>query len=192
MATVTHALLKAVCGQLIQARAARLLEARLLRFAAEEHAGLRLPPTRETFAGFSPAELARQGLVARKATALVRLSRETELERLRGVSSAAAAARIERERGLGPWSSGMVCLYGLGRFDRGLVGDLGLVKLLRALRGRRVVETDETRELLEPYGEWAGLASVYLLSSPPPTPARPGARPPTRAGVAVDSPGGPP
>jgi hypothetical protein len=43
------------------------------------------------------------------------------------------------------------------------VGDLGLVKLCSALRGRRV-EGWETAELLEPYGEWAGLASVYLLA----------------------------
>jgi 3-methyladenine DNA glycosylase/8-oxoguanine DNA glycosylase len=44
------------------------------------------------------------------------------------------------------------------------VGDLGLVKLLGDLRGRRV-EGWETAELLEPYGEWAGLASVYLLAA---------------------------
>ena len=43
------------------------------------------------------------------------------------------------------------------------VGDLGLVKLLRALRGRRV-EGWETAELLEPYVEWRGIASVYLLA----------------------------
>jgi 3-methyladenine DNA glycosylase/8-oxoguanine DNA glycosylase len=59
-----------------------------------------------------------------------------------------------------------VSLYGLGRFDHGLVGDLGLVKLLAGDRGRRV-ETEETRALLEPYGEWAGLASVYILSGAP-------------------------
>jgi 3-methyladenine DNA glycosylase/8-oxoguanine DNA glycosylase len=47
--------------------------------------------------------------------------------------------------------------------DYGLVGDLGLIKLLRALRGRRV-EGWETAELLEPYGEWAGLASMYMLA----------------------------
>ena len=69
--------------------------------------------------------------------------------------TAAVAARLERERGLGPWSIGVVCLEGLGRYDYGLVGDLGLVKLLRALRGRPV-EGWETAELLEPYGEWAG------------------------------------
>ena len=74
-----------------------------------------------------------------------------------------SARRLERERGLGPWSVGVVCLEGLGRYDAGLVGDLGLVKLLRELRGRRV-ETHETAELVEPYGEWAGIASVYLLT----------------------------
>jgi 3-methyladenine DNA glycosylase/8-oxoguanine DNA glycosylase len=165
-ATVTHALLKAVCGQLIQAKAARLLEARLLRAAAPEHAGLRLPPTRETFADLSPAALAARGLATRKAGVLVRLSRELDLERLRAVSSEVACRRIERERGLGPWSSAMICLHGLGRWDRGLVGDLGLVKLLAGLRGRHV-EAEETRELLEPYAEWAGLASVYLLAGVP-------------------------
>ena len=162
-ATVTHALLKALCGQLVQAREAKRIEARLLRLASPEHRGLRLPPTRATFARFSPAELARHGLVSRKSTALVRLSRELELERLRSVPTEAAAARIERERGLGPWSAGMICLHGLGRYERGLVGDLGLIKLCAVLRGRRA-DVEDTRELLEPYGEWAGLASVYLLA----------------------------
>lgn len=162
-ATVTHALLKAVCGQLIQAKAARLLEARLLRSAGTPFGELRLPPTRATFGGHSTAVLAREGLVARKANALVRVSRQWDLERLHGVPTAAAVARIERERGLGPWSAGMVCLYGLGRFEHGLVGDLGLVKLCAALLGRRA-EAEDTQALLEPYGEWAGLASVYLLA----------------------------
>jgi len=163
VATVSHALLKAVCGQLIQSRAARLLEHRLLRLAAPTHADLRLPPDRSTFAAYAPAELVRHGLAARKAGVLVRISREWDVERLRAVPSAAAVARIERERGLGPWSAGMICLYGLGRFDRGLVGDLGLIKLCSSLNGRRA-EVDDTRALLAPYGEWAGLASVYLLA----------------------------
>jgi 3-methyladenine DNA glycosylase/8-oxoguanine DNA glycosylase len=71
------------------------------------------------------------------------------------------AARLERERGVGPWTVGVVCLQGLGRTERGPVGDLSLVKLLSDLRGRWV-EGHETAELLEPYGEWAGLAGVYL------------------------------
>lgn len=164
-ATVTHSLLKAVCGQLIQARAARQLEARLIRALGTPLGDLFLPPTRATFGELTPAQLARDGLVARKANPLVRLSREWDVERLRGVETQAAAARIERERGLGPWSAGIMCLYGLGRYEQGLVGDLGLVKLCAALLGRRA-EPEDTRRLLEPYGEWAGLASVYLLAKP--------------------------
>ena len=167
-ATVTHALLKAVCGQLIQAKAARLLENKLIRNASSGHEGFRLPPQRHTFGRFTHAELARDGLVSRKASALLRLTGTFDLERLHGVSTDVAAGRIERERGLGAWSAGMVCLYGLGRFERGLVGDLGLIKLCSALRGRRA-EVEDTRELLAPYGEWAGLASVYLLASVPKT-----------------------
>jgi len=64
---------------------------------------------------------------------------------------------------MGPWSAGVVCLQGLGRTEHGLVGDLGLVKLISPRNGRRV-ETAETAALLEPYGEWAGLASVYMLA----------------------------
>jgi 3-methyladenine DNA glycosylase/8-oxoguanine DNA glycosylase len=56
----------------------------------------------------------------------------------------------------------VIALEGLGSYERGLVGDLGLIKLCRALRGRRA-EAEDTAELLEPYGEWQGLASVYLL-----------------------------
>jgi 3-methyladenine DNA glycosylase/8-oxoguanine DNA glycosylase len=164
-ATVTHALLKAVCGQLIQAREARLLENRLIRLTCPEQDGLRIPPTRKTFASFAPAALVRRGLAARKAAALVRLSRELELEKLRAAATCDAVSRIVRERGLGPWSAGMICLYGLGRYEHGLVGDLGLVKLCAALRGRWA-DADDTWDLLAPYGEWAGLASVYLLAAP--------------------------
>ena len=122
------------------------------------------PPTREALAGRSPLELRRLGLAERKSAALVRVCRDFDPERLHGVSTAAAVSRIVRERGLGPWSAGVVCLQGLGRSEHGLVGDLGLVKLLAALRGR-FVEGWETEELLAPYREWAGLASVYLLAA---------------------------
>jgi 3-methyladenine DNA glycosylase/8-oxoguanine DNA glycosylase len=162
--TVTHALLRAVCGQLIQASRARAIERNVVRAATPRVPGtwLHEPPGPAAFASFSPAQLRRLGLGARRGATLVRLCRSLGLEGLRSKPTAAAADRLERERGLGPWSVGVVSLEGLGRFERGLVGDLGLVKLCSALRGRRV-ETWETAELLEPYGEWAGLASVYLL-----------------------------
>jgi len=162
-ATVTQALLRALCGQLITARRAREIERRILRAAMPSLDGLHAAPTPATFARFSPAELRALGLGGPRASALVRLCRTLDLERLRGVSTEAAAARLVRESRIGPWSVGVVCLEGLGRYERGLVGDLGLVKLLARLRGRRV-EAWETAELLDPYGEWAGLASVYMLA----------------------------
>jgi 3-methyladenine DNA glycosylase/8-oxoguanine DNA glycosylase len=164
--TVTHALLRAVAGQLITARRAREIERTVIRAVTPKLPGtfLHAPPTPATFASMAPAELRRLGLGARRGATLVRLCRSLDLERLRSLPTAAAADRLERERGLGPWSVGVVCVQGLGRFERGLVGDLGLVKLCSALWGRRV-EARETAELLEPYGEWAGLAGVYLLSA---------------------------
>lgn len=165
-ATVAHSLLRAVCGQLIQARRARQIEQTVIRALTPKLEGTRLhaPPGCADLGRLAPADLRRLGLGMRRGAALVRISRSLELERLRGLPGDAPAERLLRERGLGPWSVGVVFLEGLGRHDRGLVADLGLVKLLSALRGRRV-EGWETAELLEPYGEWAGLASVYLLNA---------------------------
>jgi 3-methyladenine DNA glycosylase/8-oxoguanine DNA glycosylase len=161
-ATVTQALLRAVAGQLIQSRRARAIELTLTRAATPALGDLHAAPTPASFRGFAPAELARFGLGARRATALVRLCRSLDLERLRDLPAEAVAARLGRERGLGPWSIGVVGLYGLGSYRLGLARDLGLVKLARALWGRPV-EAEETDVLLEPYEEWAGLASMYLL-----------------------------
>jgi 3-methyladenine DNA glycosylase/8-oxoguanine DNA glycosylase len=163
-ATVAQALLRAVCGQLIDSKTARSLERRVIRALAQrDETGCCEPPSTAALAAVAPFELRRLGLHERRGAAVVRLCRSLELERLHDQPTEAVVRRIERERGLGPWSAGVVCLEGLGRYEHGLVGDLGLVKLLRALRGRPV-EACETAELLAPYGEWAGLASVYLLT----------------------------
>ncbi len=166
-ATVAQALLRAVCGQLVDWKTARTLERRVIRALEPRPPAARddlcEPPATAALAAAAPFELRRLGLHERRGAALVRLCRSLELERLHDLPTDAVVRRLERERGLGPWSAGVVCLEGLGRSEHGLVGDLGLVKLLRALRGRPV-EGWETAELLEPYGEWAGLASVYLLA----------------------------
>jgi 3-methyladenine DNA glycosylase/8-oxoguanine DNA glycosylase len=162
-ATVAHALLRALCGQLILASEARALERRIVRTATERRTGWRhAPPAAADLTRLSPAKLRGLGLHARRGATLVRLC-AWELERMKEQPTEAVAVRLERERGIGPWSIGVVCLQGLGRFERGLEGDLGLIKLLAAMRGRRA-EGWETAELLEPYGEWAGLASVYMLA----------------------------
>ena len=166
LSTVAHTLLRALCGQLIEARRARDLERTVVRAVEPRVPGTQLhaPPTCASFARLAPARLRQLGLHARRAAALVRICRSVDLERLHELPTAAAADFIERQRGLGPWSAGVVCLEGLGRYDRGLVGDLTLIKLMSRLRGRWV-EGHETAELLAPYGEWAGLAGIYLATA---------------------------
>ena len=156
LSTVTQAVVRAICGQLIQARQARAIERAILRACGTT------VPTREAVGALSPAQLRRLGLATARASTLVRLCRSLELERLRDLPAEAVEARLLRERGIGPWSLGVIGLQGLGSYRYGLVGDLGLVKLCSSLRGRWV-EGWETAELLEPYGEWAGLAGVYLM-----------------------------
>jgi 3-methyladenine DNA glycosylase/8-oxoguanine DNA glycosylase len=164
VATVAQALLRAFCGQLIEAKRARRLEQAIVRSLCAEGPGrLHVAPTGSDLGALPPSQLRRLGLHARRGAALVRLCRSLDLERLHDQPTEAIVRRLVRERGLGPWSIGVVCLEGLGRYDHGLVGDLGLIKLLRAMRGREV-DGAETAELLEPYGEWAGIASVYLLA----------------------------
>ncbi len=161
--TVAQTLLRAFCGQLIDSRHARELEVRIVRATMPRVDGttLHAPPTSASFARFAPARLRQLGLHARRAAALVRICRSVDLERLHGLPTDKAVDFIERERGLGPWSAGVICLEGLGRYERGLIGDLSLIKLMSRLRGRWV-EGYETAELLAPYGEWAGLAGLYL------------------------------
>ena len=163
MPTVAQTLLRAFCGQLVDSRRARQLEVRIVKATTKRVDGsdLHAPPTRASFAELAPTRLRQLGLHARRAAALVRICRSVDVERLHTLPTEQAAEFIERERGLGPWSAGVICLEGLGRNERGLVGDLTLIKLMSRLRGRWV-EGHETAELLAPYGEWAGLASLYL------------------------------
>ena len=154
--TVAHATLRAMCGQLVDARRARQVERAILRACGTEVAG------RAALRTLSPAGLRANGLAASRAATLLRLVSTIDLERLHDHPTAAILARLTRERGVGPWSVGVIALEGLGRYDHGLVGDLGLIKLVTALRGRPA-DAAETAELLEPYAEWQGLAGELLL-----------------------------
>jgi 3-methyladenine DNA glycosylase/8-oxoguanine DNA glycosylase len=156
LATVTHAALRAVCGQLIEASRAAAIERSILRRLGAPVA------TRDALAQLSPTDLRRSGLATSRASTLVRLVRTLDLERLREHDTEVVLQRLGRERGVGPWSIGVIALEGLGRYDHGLVGDLGLIKLQSSLEGRWV-EADETAALLAPYEEWQGLAGQILM-----------------------------
>jgi 3-methyladenine DNA glycosylase/8-oxoguanine DNA glycosylase len=165
LATVTHALVRAVCGQLITSREAMQIERRLLGSVCARVGDLRLPPQASDLARLSAAGAERAGLSPRRAAALVRVSRTLDLERLRGVAAQSAVERLCAEPALGPWSAGVIAAEGLGSYAHGPVGDLGLIRLCSALLHRPAGAADTAR-LLERYGEWAGLAGAHLLSHP--------------------------
>jgi 3-methyladenine DNA glycosylase/8-oxoguanine DNA glycosylase len=156
-ATVAHALLRAACGQLVSGSYARQIERSILRLAGTE------APTAAELARLSPAQLRARGLATHRGSSLLRLLRASDFEKLHGVPTPVVRQRLGRERGFGPWSCGVVCLEGLGRYDHGKVGDLALVKLMSALEDRWV-EAAETAQLLARYEEWQGLAGVYLMA----------------------------
>jgi DNA-3-methyladenine glycosylase II len=155
-ATVAHAVVRALCGQLVEARRALALERAVARACGDAVV------TQKQLRRLSPVELRSLGLAQHRATALHRLAATLDLEGLLAHPPDAVVARLLRERGIGPWSVGLISLEGLGRYDRGLVGDLSLVKLYAALTGRWV-DGYETAALLAPYGEWQGLAGEVLL-----------------------------
>jgi 3-methyladenine DNA glycosylase/8-oxoguanine DNA glycosylase len=161
--TVAGALLRALCGQLIESKLARQLERSVVRATSPRRGDLWEPPTSASLSVLAPAKLRALGLHARRGATLVRVCGSLDLERLRDVPVERAADRLRRERGLGRWSVGVVALNGLGSYRYGVAGDLGLLKLFAAMRGRWP-EEGEDEELLAPYGEWQGLASVYLLA----------------------------
>jgi 3-methyladenine DNA glycosylase/8-oxoguanine DNA glycosylase len=165
LATVAHALVRAVSGQLITFREAMQIERRLIGISCPREGDLRVPPTASEIGRLSAAMGERAGLSPRRAAALVRVARTLDLERLRRVPPAAAVARICAEPALGPWSAGVIACQGLGSYAHGPVGDLGLLKLCTALLGRRA-EVADTAELLGRYGEWGGLAASHLLLHP--------------------------
>ena len=100
LATVTHAALRAVCGQLIEARRAAAIERSILRQLGVAVA------TRDGLAQLSPADLRRHGLATSRATTLVRLVRSLDLERLREHDTAVVlAAALPRARASAPGRS---------------------------------------------------------------------------------------
>jgi 3-methyladenine DNA glycosylase/8-oxoguanine DNA glycosylase len=155
-ATVAHAVVRACAGQLIESRRALAIERAIARACGDAVV------TQDALRRLSPLDLRRLGLAQQRATTLARLAATIELERLRDFATEIVRDRLGRERGIGPWSVGVIAIEGLGRYDVGIVGDLSLVKLYASLTGRWV-EGHETAELLAPYGEWQGLAGEVLL-----------------------------
>ena len=99
-ATVAHAAVRALVGQLIEARRAIAIERAVTR-ACDDHV-----VTHDALRRFSPVELRRLGLAQQRASTLHRLAATVDLERLHDFTTDVVRNRLTRERGIGPWSVG--------------------------------------------------------------------------------------
>lgn len=170
-----EALTVAICQQLIEYQRAVAIERRLVfalgrSLRCGELGVLRDAPTPPALAGAAPALLQSFDLAGSRALTLVRAAR------------AVAAGRIQlydgdHERGwrslraipgIGPWTVEMLAINGQGREDQVPAGDLGLLKRVgRALSGgdpRAYADEAQVREFFAPYGRWAGLAALHVLT----------------------------
>ncbi|MGH2852948.1 MAG: DNA-3-methyladenine glycosylase family protein [Solirubrobacteraceae bacterium] len=132
---------------------------------------LRDVPTPEALAGVAPALLQSLDLGGARARTLVRAAREVARGRidLRHPDHERTWRRLRAIPGIGSWTVEMLALHGQGRHDQVPARDVGLLKLV----GRRLSGGDpyaraqehEVRAYFAPYGEWAGLAAVHLMSA---------------------------
>ncbi len=177
-----EALSFAICEQLIEFERAVEIQRRMVRGigrVASMPAGVvplyRDAPEAGAVVSAGSARLESYGLSAGRAVALVRAARE--VERGRVVLDARASPedlevgwrRLQLIPGIGAWTVEMLALTGQGRLDCVPAGDLGFLKVVgRILSGgdpRARATEEQVRTVMEPYGDWKGLAGAHLLRS---------------------------
>ncbi len=139
--------------------------------APGDRGDLRDVPTPEALAGVAPALLQSMDLGGARARTLVRVAHEVARGRidLRDPDHERTWKRLRAIPGIGPWTVEMLALHGQGRHDQVPAGDVGLLKLVgRKLSGGNPharAQEHEVRAFFAPYGEWAGLAVVHMMST---------------------------
>ncbi len=75
--------------------------------------------------------------------------------------------RLGAIAGIGEWTLAHLNLFGRGRYDVPLAGDVGMRNCYARLAGVRTgsVTEPEFAEVLERYKPWQGLAAMYLVAA---------------------------
>ncbi|HVW48689.1 MAG TPA: hypothetical protein VHA76_16655 [Solirubrobacterales bacterium] len=163
-----EALAAAVCGQLIEASRAAVIERRIVgRWGArlgEGRGALRDVPAAALIAGRAPAELQSMDLSGGRSVALRKLA----IAVARGhcdIASPDADARFLAIPEIGPWTIRCLALFGRGEVDSLPAGDLGYIKLVGHLAGLgRRATVAEVEEFYAPYEPYRGLVGSLTLA----------------------------
>jgi DNA-3-methyladenine glycosylase II len=163
-----EALAQAVCGQLIEASRAAVIERRIVgRWGARLGDGreaLRDTPPAALIAGRAPAELQSMDLSGGRSVALRKLAIAVAGGRC-DIGSPGSDARLLAIPEIGPWTIQCLALFGRGDMDALPAGDLGYIKLVGHLAnlGRRAT-VPEVEEFYAPYEPYRGLVGSLTLA----------------------------
>ncbi len=163
-----EALAQAVCGQLIEASRAAVIERRIVgRWGArlgEGRGALRDTPPAALIAGRAPAELQSMDLSGGRSVALRKLASLAAAGRC-DISSPDSDARLLAIPEIGPWTIQCLALFGRGDMDSLPAGDLGYIKLVGHLAdlGRRAT-VPEVEAFYAPYEPYRGLVGSITLA----------------------------
>lgn len=163
-----EALAQAVCGQLIEARRAAVIERRIVgRWGArlgEGRGALRDTPPAALIAGRAPAELQSMDLSGGRSVALRKLAVLAAGGHC-DVASPDSDDRLLAIPEIGPWTIQCLALFGRGDMDALPAGDLGYIKLVGHLAnlGRRAT-VPEVEEFYAPYEPYRGLVGSLSLA----------------------------
>jgi DNA-3-methyladenine glycosylase II len=139
-----EAIVNAVVFQQVSLGAASAIVRRLIlelgQVVESRGSHLRVFPSAPVVLDASDATLRVLGLSAAKLATLRRVGDALESGKLsegslEEVSSAEASARLQGTKGIGPWTSSVVLLRGLGRLDVFPRGDSGVARSLRQVAG---------------------------------------------------------
>jgi 3-methyladenine DNA glycosylase/8-oxoguanine DNA glycosylase len=135
--------------------------------AAPGDFGLWLPPTADRLAQIPPWQLAKLGVVHRRAETLREAARHPKkIAALADAPIDRARAFLEKLPGVGPWTTGEVCRLALGDPDAVSVGDYHLPHIVSWAFAGEPRGTDERMlELLEPYRGQRGRVEILLEAS---------------------------
>ncbi len=165
------ALVRAIVGQQLSARAARTIYERLIGLFGD-----RTPTPRELL-DTDPDVLRGAGLSGAKVAFLRDLAEHIEdgdldLERLPELPDDEVFEQLVQVKGLGPWTVDMFLLFHLGRPDVLPVGDLGIKRAVQAEYGlEELPDPAELERIAEPWRPHRSLACLYLWRSLDNTPA---------------------
>jgi len=168
-ASLYEALLSAILGQQISVASAQSMRRRLMGALGGRLGAQADYPAPARLLQAGPEGLLALGITRQKARYLLAVAERAadgalEPARFAGIPDQEAIARLCEIAGVGRWTAEVALMYGLGRPDVCLAGDLALQTAVQRLLGRADRPSErELRGFSERWAGWRSYACLYLL-----------------------------